>query len=293
MPRNLDLTALRSFVTVADTGGVTRAAGLLNLTQSAVSMQIKRLEESLARALFLRSGRGLSLTGDGEQLLGYARRLLALNDEVYQRLTDHAFEGEIVLGVPHDIVYPVIPHVLKRFNAEFPRMKVQLIASNTVELKTGFAKGECDLILTTENDPDAGGETLATLPLRWVGAPDGCVHTHRPVRLAFGRKCKFRPVALGVLDAAGMAWEMAVETDSDRSIEATISADLAITAMLEGTEPAQLQLISADSGLPDLGTQQINMHGAGDLTNPVNSRLAEMVRHGYDALLGHQMRMAG
>ncbi len=297
MPRNLDMTALRSFVTVADTGGVTRAAGLLNLTQSAVSMQIKRLEANLARALLVRSGRGVSLTADGEQLLGYARRLLSINDEVYQRMTDHAFEGEVVLGVPHDIVYPVIPQVLKRFNAEFPRMKVQLIASNTIALKADFARGQCDLILTTENNPDAGGEALATVPLRWVGAPGGAIHAQSPIRLAFGKNCKFRPVALEVLNRAGLAWEMAVETDSDRTIEATLSADLAISAMLEGTEPPQLELIAPDSGLPELGSQQIAMYGAGDLTNPVNSRLAEMVRQGYDTLLshqaGHQVRMVG
>ena len=288
MPRNIDMTALRSFATVADTGGVTRAAGLLNLTQSAVSMQIKRLEENLGRSLFSRSGRGVVLTGDGEQLLGYARKMLSLNDEVYQRLTDHAYEGEIVLGVPHDIVYPVIPQVLKRFNAEFPRMKVQLVASNTRALLEQFDRGECDLILTTEPGPGTGGETLATIPLRWVGAPDGTAFRQEPIRLAFGRSCKFRPIAQEVLNQAGLAWEMAVETDSDRTIEATISADLAISAMLEGTEPPQLALIGPGAGLPDLGHQQINMYGADDVTGAVNSQLAEMVRQGYAAMLARQ-----
>ena len=115
--RNLDITTLRSFVAVADSGGVTRAAGFLHLTQSAVSMQLKRLEELLGLALLDRSGRTIALTPSGEQLLGYARRMVALNDEVIGRLTDQAFEGEVVLGVPHDVVYPVIPQVLQRFNA--------------------------------------------------------------------------------------------------------------------------------------------------------------------------------
>ena len=99
MARNLDLTALRSFVTVADTGGVTRAAGALHLTQSAVSMQLKRLEESLDLRLLDRSRKGAALTAEGEQLLGYARRMLALNDEAISRLTSHEYEGEITLGV--------------------------------------------------------------------------------------------------------------------------------------------------------------------------------------------------
>ena len=109
MIRNFDLTALRSFVAISDAGGVTRAAGFLNLTQSAVSMQIKRLEDMLQIEVLDRTGRKVALTAAGEQLLGYARRMLALNDEAFGRLTHNSFEGEIVLGVPHDIVYPNIP----------------------------------------------------------------------------------------------------------------------------------------------------------------------------------------
>ncbi|MEC7300486.1 MAG: LysR family transcriptional regulator, partial [Pseudomonadota bacterium] len=102
--RNLDMTALRSFVAVADHGGVTRAAGVLNFTQSAVSMQLKRLEEMLGLSLLDRTTRKIALTAEGEQLLGYARRIIDLNDEAMSRLTSDVFEGEIVIGVPHDIV---------------------------------------------------------------------------------------------------------------------------------------------------------------------------------------------
>jgi len=112
MARNLDLTALRSFVAVSDAGGVTRAAGFLNLTQSAVSMQLKRLEESLGIALMDRSARSIALTPMGEQLLSYARRMLELNDEIYGKLTSQEYAGEITLGVPHDVIYPAIPQVL-------------------------------------------------------------------------------------------------------------------------------------------------------------------------------------
>ena len=111
--RNLDVTTLRSFVAVAEAGGVTRAAGFLHLTQSAVSMQLKRLEELLGLELLDRSGRTIALTASGEQLLVYARRMVALNDEVMTRLTDQAYDGQIALGVPHDIIYPVIPQVFK------------------------------------------------------------------------------------------------------------------------------------------------------------------------------------
>ena len=176
MARNLDITALRSFVAVADCGGVTRAAGYLNLTQSAVSMQLKRLEESLDSHLLDRSARTIALTASGEQLLSYARRMLELNDEVYGRLTAQEYEGEIVLGVPHDIVYPSIPQVLQQFHANFPRMRVNLVSSYTLKLKEMFARGEADLIMTTEDGLDAGGETIAELPLVWIGAIGGSAH---------------------------------------------------------------------------------------------------------------------
>ena len=112
MPRTLDLTALRSFAAVADCGGVTRAAGLLNLTQSAVSMQLKRLEEGLGTELFDRSGRRLVLTQQGEQLLGFARRMVALNDEAVAQLAHGEEQTEIRLGVPSDIVHPAVPEAL-------------------------------------------------------------------------------------------------------------------------------------------------------------------------------------
>ena len=291
--RNLDVTTLRSFVAVAESGGVTRAAGFLNLTQSAVSMQLKRLEELLGISLLDRSNRTISLTPAGEQFLVYARRMVDLNDEAFAKLTDQKYEGEIILGVPHDIIYPVVPQVLKRFNVEFPRMKVNLVSSHTNLLKAQYARGECDLILTTEYGLDEGGETLTTIPLRWVGAPGGIAHRQHPLRLAFGKHCKFRPVALNVLNKGGIEWEMAVETDNDRAIEATMSADLAVGAMLEGTEPPQLELIAQDCGLPDLGTQQINMYGADDLTGAVNTRLAAMVRQGYEAMRARPVRLAG
>ncbi|CAM3939039.1 LysR family transcriptional regulator [Phaeobacter inhibens] len=281
MMRNLDITTLRSFVAVADNGGVTRAAGFLHLTQSAVSMQLKRLEELLGLQLLDRSGRTIALTASGEQLLAYARRMVALNDEVIGRLTDQAYEGEIVLGVPHDIVYPAIPQVLQRFNASFPRVKVQLISSYTRSLKEQFSRGECDLILTTETTTSENGETLAERPLCWIGAPNGSTWRQRPLKLAFGRYCTFRPKVVGALDAAGISWEMVVETDSDRTIEATVSADLAIHTMIEGTEPPHLVQIDHGGNLPELPVQLINLYGAETSGSPMVSELAFLVRKAF------------
>ncbi|EBA09974.1 LysR family transcriptional regulator [Sagittula stellata] len=282
--RNLDITVLRSFVAVAEAGGVTRAAGFLNLTQSAVSMQLKRLEEMLGLRLLERSGRGVSLTPAGAQLLSYAQRMVEMNDEIYTRLTCQSWEGEIVLGVPHDIVYPVIPQVLQRMGRTHPRVKVQLLSSFTKELKAKFARGEADVIMTTEGGVDQGGETLMEVPLRWIGAPDGQAHKSRPLRVAFCRSCGFREFALARLDAENFAWELAVDSDSDMTVDATISADLAVTARLQGHAPTYVKYL--DEGLlPDLGTQNINLY-AGNGKTAITEVMVDYIRQGMLAVRG-------
>src|SRR6056297_486294 len=235
--RNLDITTLRALVAVADHGGVTRAAAILNLTQSAVSMQIKRLEEMLDLALFDRGHRRVSLTGPGEQLVRYARRILSLNDEAVARLTEDRYEGELRLGVPHDIVYPVVPRVLKQFNAAYPRINVHLRSSSTMRLHEEFARGEVDVILTTEESLRPGGETLT---------------------------------------------EMAVLSEDDRAVEALVSADLAVGALLEDSIPPHQEAIEPGNSLPDLGVQKINLYarpGGDRLLDP----LSEMLRQGFVA----------
>ncbi|AZL60129.1 LysR family transcriptional regulator [Tabrizicola piscis] len=262
MPRNLDLTALRSFVTVADVGGVTRAAGYLNLTQSAVSMQIKRLEESLGMQLFLRAARKLALSPEGEQLLSYGRRMLALNDEALSRFTTTACEGEIRLGVPHDVVYPAIPGILKRMAAAYPCLRINLVSSFTILMKEDFARGEFDVVLTTEEVPDPGAEVLGARPLVWVGAPDGNAWQRRPLRLGFKDTCIFRPRAQAALDAADIPWQLATGGESEQAVEATVAADLAVTARMAGSIPDGTAVIAADNQLPPLGEMKLALYRA-------------------------------
>ncbi|MCH2095011.1 MAG: LysR family transcriptional regulator [Rhodobacteraceae bacterium] len=281
--RNLDLTTLRSFVAVADSGGVTRAAGFLNLTQSAVSMQLKRLEELLGLELLERSGRGVALTASGQQLLNYARRMVDLNDEIYAKLTREEWEGEVVLGVPHDIVYPVIPRVMKRMQRDYPRVKVQLISSYTRDLKERFRKGEVDVILTTEAAASEGGEVLIEVPLQWYGAKDSQVWKSKPLRVAFCTNCAFSPIALNCLNKASYEWTTAVSAESDRAIEVSVSADLAVTAVLEGHEPPQYELIPLSAGLPDLGTQQIVLY-QGAVQQNITAPLAAFIESEFSAL---------
>ena len=294
MPRNLDLNALRSFVTVAESRGVTVAAGRLHLTQSAVSMQLKRLEESLGLNLMDRSARTIGLTPHGEQLLSYGRRLLALNDEVWSRLTDQAYEGEIAFGVPGDIVYPHIPQVLKQFAADYPRVKVQLISSYTTRLKEMYQEGKVDLTLTTEIKGDPQAELLANLPLVWWGASAGQAARARPLRLAYETGCLFRASAQRALDRAGIAWETSVEARSSRTVEATVSADLAITPLLKGTEPPQWEEVPKSFGLPELPVFEINMYSGNSSNLPLADKLADAVRRAYGKVeqIGRQKNVA-
>ena len=280
MARNLDLTALRSFVTVADAGGVTRAAGLLNLTQSAVSMQLKRLEESLDIPLLDRSSRQIGVTPQGEQLLSYARRMLSLNDEALQKMTSQDFEGEISLGVPHDIIYPYIPPVLRRFAADFPRMKIKLVSEPTKSLREMFARGEVDAILTTEAHPGEGGEALVTLPLIWVGATGGAAHKQRPLPVAFCKNCIFRSGVLRRMDQMGFEWSMVVESEFDTAVDAVVSADLAVQAVIMGFASAQTEPIPKDAGLPDPGETQIVLYMQSK-DDPLQEALHGMIRQSY------------
>jgi DNA-binding transcriptional LysR family regulator len=284
MPRNLDLTALRSFVTVLEAGGVTRAANQLHLTQSAVSMQLKRLEEALGQPLLDRAGRGVAPTAQGEQLLGYGRRILALNDEVWARMSDSAYEGELAFGVPSDIIYPNIPGILRRIDREYPRMKVKLISSYTLKLREMLAAGEVDVMLTTEDETPPEAEFLQAQKLVWVGAPGGTAWRARPLRLAFERACLFRPWALAALDRADIPWEMAVDTGSTRTVEATVAADLAIHAMLESAVGPIFEVIGHAGQLPELPSSRINMYRNRQSKGEPVEALADMVRQAFRGL---------
>jgi DNA-binding transcriptional LysR family regulator len=281
MPRNLDLTALRSFKTVAEVGGVTRAAAQLHLTQSAVSMQLKRLEESMGIALMDRSARQIALTPQGEILLSYARRLLSLNDEAWGRLTDSGYEGEINFGVPHDVIHPHIPHVLRRFAAEYPNVKVNLISSYTTSLKAGFEAGEIDVIMTTERGGPIDIEPLARQQLVWIGAVDGRAWKQRPIRISSHAACAFRPIAQEALDAANIPWEMAVDTDSSETVEATLLADLAIEGRLSGRVPAELEEIEHNGALPEMPMFNVHLYVCPDVQSVFAEHLAEMIRDVY------------
>ena len=278
MARTLDLAALRSFVAIAETGGVTRAAGRLNLTQSAVSMQLKRLESALGQPLFERERRSMTPTAHGEQLLSYARRMLELNDEVWARMTEQAYEGELTLGAPHDVIYPHIPEVLRRFAREYPRVRIALHSSYTHQLKEQFDRGEIDVILTTETDPSPESEVLQASPLVWIGSPGGSAWRQRPLPLAFEAGCIFRPWVQRSLDKVGIPWVMAVDSFSIRTIDASVSADFAVHAAIDFTVQGRFERIDHGGALPTLPEIKVALYVSKGPRAALAERLADVVR---------------
>ncbi|MEO0945030.1 MAG: LysR substrate-binding domain-containing protein, partial [Pseudomonadota bacterium] len=208
-------------------------------------------------------------------------KILSLNDEVFDRMTHDAYEGELVLGVPHDIVLPAIPQVLRLFRAEYPRMRLQLLSSNTNRLKEMFAEGACDIILTTEQSVGAGGETLVEKPLVWFGAPGGSAWQKRPLPLASEPRCTFRRPMQEALDRVEIPWDMAVDSDSTSTVTATVSADFALLSMLSGTAPSYLEQVQHGGALPDLGTFNINLYMTDVPKGQVLNDLAGLLRTAY------------
>ena len=252
--RNLDIATLRSFVTIAELGGVTRAAERLNLTQSAVSMQLKRLETALDQQLVERAGRGVCLTREGEQLLGYGRRILTLNDEAWQRMTHHAFEGRVRFGVPEDLVDPFVSPVMRDFAADFPRVRVSLTSSITRTLIDQFNDGQLDVMLTTEPLDAGTGECLYRGPLEWYVGRGSLIWKQRPLPLAAKADCIFLPVVTAALESAGIPWESPYEANHWRDLEAFVSAGLAVEtniSLVVGERYARVP-VPEDSGLPPL-----------------------------------------
>jgi DNA-binding transcriptional LysR family regulator len=213
--------------------------------------------------------------------LGYARKMLALNDEAMARLTHHDFEGEIRLGVPHDIVYPAMPGILKGLAARYPRMRINLVSSFTVLMKEQFGRGELDVIITTEESPGPGGEVLSQRALIWVGADAGVAWQRRPLRLGFKETCIFRPTVQAALDAAGMPWEIAFNGENQQVIEAMVAADLAVSARLEDGLPPGTAPLDTRGALPDLGWVSICLYRAPTLSGQPAADLLGELRRAY------------
>jgi DNA-binding transcriptional LysR family regulator len=280
MVRNLDTSVLRTFLGVADAASMTGAAAALNLTQAAVSQQIKRLEESFGTQLFERDRRGMKLTHAGERLFGKARRLVALNDEIFTDMTAPTEEGEARFGVPYDLVNTYLPPILKNFAKAYPRVKISLVSQPSIILLESLRSGEIDLALVEDRAPVPDCEVLAIEPLVWVGAKGGEAYLKRPLPVSFGSEvCVFRPAAKDALNEAGIEW-WAVSEIGNEALYATVHTDLAVMPLMRSTVPPSLHVLGPTSGLPSLPAYSVCLHLRKAGSSRIADALADHIRTG-------------
>ena len=283
MPRNLDTSLLRTFVVVAERASMTAAANALHLTQGAVSQQVKRLENLFGSALFERGRRGLRLTAAGERMLGKARQLLGLNDEIWTEMVAADTAGPVRLGVPYDLVERCLAPVLGRYAEMHPRAEVSICCAASPDLLVKLGRGEVDLAVVEEPLGLSEGERLAVQRLVWVGARGGTAYRKRPLPVSMvAESCAFRPAVLAALRDCGRTWRTVFESGTLEATTAMVRTDLAVTAWLAFTVPPGLEVLSPESGLPALPPYAINLHlprhnrrAATELARHIRRALAE------------------
>jgi len=276
---NLDPDLLRAFVAVADHRSFTRAAAMLNRTQSAVSMQIKRLEDRLGAELFQRTKANVDLSAAGEGLLGYARQILALNEEAVGRLAERKVEGVVRLGVMDDYGTCVVPQLLASFLAGYPRIHVEMETGLTASMPARLGEAY-DLVIAMHPQGRGDGEFLRREQAVWATSASHTVEAQEPLPVAlYPQGCLFRKWAIEALDGAKRPWRLAFVSHSLAAVEAVAAQGLAVTVVKAGTFPPRLRPLSDQDGLPGLPAADICLHRASNLS-PAGALLADHLRTG-------------
>jgi DNA-binding transcriptional LysR family regulator len=280
---NLDMDVLRTFVAGFELGSFARAADRLGRSQSAVSTQLRKLEEQAGQPLVRKSGRGLVLTAAGESLLSYARRILELNDEAVDALRGTQVEGWVRLGLPQDFAEIWLPAVLGRFARAHPKVRIEVRAERNTHLIERMAKGELDLALCWGRGDDAPHvERVADLPIAWIGRPGWCgvpkLGSEPLPLVAFEPPCIFRSAGVAALDGAGIPWRLVFTSPSLAGLWAASEAGLGITLRTSiGIPKALSALDPATSGLPPLPTIPLSLHRAEKEPGAAVARLADIL----------------
>ncbi|WP_375160889.1 LysR family transcriptional regulator [Bradyrhizobium sp. RDT46] len=276
----LDPDLLTAFAAVAEHRSFTRAATTLNRTQSAVSVQIRRLEERLGAKLFHRTRAGVALTAAGDELLVYAKRLLDLNAEAIDALRARKREAVVRLGVMDDYGTIVVPPLLAQFARSHPQIRVEIETGLTATMPARLGEA-FDLVIAMHPEGRGGGELLRREQAVWAAAQSYQVeagHDTLPVAL-YPPACLFRQWAAEALDAAGRPWRLAFVSRTLAAVEAIAAQGLAVTVMKAGTLPARLRILSEREGLPPLPAADIRLHRAHNLSCPA-AMLADHLQRG-------------
>lgn len=277
---NLDMAALRTLVITQRLGNLNRAAERIGRSQSAVSQQMRKLEEQVGQPLFCRHGRGLALTEFGQIIHSYARRILDLNDEAVRAVRGAGVEGAVRFGLPGDFAESWLPVALGIFKKAHPFVRVEVAVERNGVLLERLDRGELDLVLVMgyESRPDA--EHLATLPMTWIG-PAGIdveIGGSRPLDLAlYNAPCFFRRAGIDALDKAHIPWRLAYTTASLQSLWSGVAAGLGITLRTAAGIPLSLAQLGEKDGLPPLPTVELCLHTGHRDAPPALAQLKRVV----------------
>jgi len=268
----LDVDHLRTFLAIAETGSFTRAADLVHKTQSAVSMQMKRLEERVGRPIFARDGRASKLTEDGERLLDYARRIVKLNVEALAAFGDGELNGRVRLGVPDDYADRYLPEIMARFSRAYPSVELTVVCEPSTELVERVEANELDLAIVTATESHRATETFRQERLLWVTSSRHPTHMEQPLPLALSRPtCCWRRAALERLEGIGRAYRILYCSGNAGAISAAVLAGLAVSVSPESGLRPGMRVLTPGDGFPDLPFCRIglirNPHGASSLTD--------------------------
>lgn len=272
----LDLELLRSFVSVVDAGGFTRAGERVHRTQSTVSQQIKRLEEDLGQVLLHRDGKDVRPTEAGERLLSYARRLLSLAEEARDVMRQPGSEGAIRLGIPEDFAAYRLAKLLGTFSRSHPGLRLDVRADQSKYLKRDLERGELDLALFKREAGEKGAIAVWPERVHWVTSkthPIAADVSSVPL-IGFPSGCLYRAGAIHALESAGRAWYMAYTSSSLAGIQAAVAAGMGLSILSEMAIQADHRVLSAKDGFAPINRTEVALM-ASPGASPATLRLAE------------------
>ena len=275
---NLDMDVLRTLAVAMDLGGFSKAAERLGRSQSAVSLQMRRLEERVGRPLFRREGRGLALTDVGDVVLSYARQILDLNDQAVAAARGIAIGGSVRFGVPQDFGDTWLPGVLARFSRAHPSVLIEVRVDRANKLVERIAEGGLDLALMWGNPPVANTVTVQRLPMVWIGLKGYAVPRGDTVPLAlFESPCVFRQPGVEALERTHRPWRLAFTSPSLSGLWAAAAAGLGVTVRTPLGLPSPLAVLGKSSGLPKLPQIALSLYTAQPEPPQAVARLREIL----------------
>jgi DNA-binding transcriptional LysR family regulator len=285
MTAMLDVDQLRTFIAISETGSFTKAAEVVNKTQSAVSMQMKRLEERLERPIFSRDGRASKLTEDGQRLLDYARRIVKLNVETLAAFSDAELSGRVRMGVPDDYADRYLPEIMARFSRGYPAVELSVICEPSVDLLERIDANEIDLAIITNCESKRASETFRRERLLWVTSNRHSTHLEERMPLALGRpSCTWRRVAIERLEAVGRPFRVLYSSSSAGAVAAAVLAGLAVSVLPESGLRPGMRVLSASDGFPDLPSCRIGLVRNAHESSALADALAEHIISSLDNL---------